>query len=166
MKTIMKLLLIPPLALSGLFGAKAQMGFTSCGFNAVGSNGSVSTSIGQVAFANFSSSSGYVTQGLQQPYELFGPNGLSQTARESNFAISLFPNPANESVVLLTSGMGNMSLQFELINIHGQTLQTGIITQAQTRIDLSEFTGTLFFIRVTNESNESTTFKLLKLNTL
>jgi len=42
-----------------------------CGGNATGQNGRVSYSIGQVDFITVSGSGGTVTQGIQQPYEIF-----------------------------------------------------------------------------------------------
>jgi hypothetical protein len=48
----------------------AQTATVSAGGNAIGTGGSVSYSVGQIAYTNNSNSNGSVAQGVQYPYEI------------------------------------------------------------------------------------------------
>ena len=67
-----KIITITLFLLCKSINTQAQQAFASTGSNATGSGGSVSFTIGQQEYNSFSSVGGSVTQGVQQPIELFG----------------------------------------------------------------------------------------------
>jgi len=65
---------------------QAQQTNASAGGNATGSGGTVSYTIGQQEYSNFSSGGGSVNQGVQQPKEFFGTN-CTPTTSTTNISI-------------------------------------------------------------------------------
>jgi hypothetical protein len=66
-KLILSALLLSGLGLTGL---QAQEVIPAVGGNASGSGGSVSYSVGQVAYQTHTGTNGSVVEGVQQPYEI------------------------------------------------------------------------------------------------
>lgn len=89
----------------------AQQGITTSGGDVISPEGSVSYSIGQIAFGSFAGESGYVQQGLQQPYQ-FNTVGTQDIYWGSIF--SLYPNPANQNIYLHLSADENMLREMDL----------------------------------------------------
>ena len=58
--------------------SQAQEAVSSTGGDASGSGGTASYTIGQVVFSNISNGRGAITQGVQQPYELFVVQGIEE----------------------------------------------------------------------------------------
>jgi len=72
-----KLKLILMLLLTACFtGVSAQEAVLATGADAAGSGGKVSYSVGQIAYTSQTGSNGSVTQGVQQPYEIFATVGV------------------------------------------------------------------------------------------
>ena len=60
-------------------------------------SGSISYSIGQVAYQSVSNSSGSVSQGVQHAFEI---STLSLEENKFNFMLNAFPNPTTENLNL------------------------------------------------------------------
>src|SRR5690349_20986534 len=83
----------------GLTVAKAQQSVTAAGKDASTTEGSISWSVGQVAFINAAGTSGSISQGVQQP-NLFFHLGLPKPKPKPLTTLSVFPNPTTGSFML------------------------------------------------------------------
>jgi hypothetical protein len=78
----------------------AQQIISTGGGNASSSGGSVSFSIGQIAYTTVSGIAGSVSQGAQQAFEIFSV-GSNETAL--NISLIAFPNPTADNLTLQIS---------------------------------------------------------------
>ena len=78
------LLYLPLVCCLGLFGHSiaAQNGISVAGLEAQSASGSLSASIGQIAYTYQSGSGGSLSQGLQQAYEIFLTTSVDNLAFE------------------------------------------------------------------------------------
>lgn len=140
----------------------AQQDNVSSGGNATGAGGTVSYSVGQVAYLSFSGANGNVNQGVQQPFEIFA---LSNHESGASFSATLFPNPTATSVILSLDFIkegGN--LLFELTDVTGKIIRNGRITADETVINVEGFAEACYFVNVIVDNKRVKTFKLLKNN--
>ncbi len=145
----------------GLYGF-SQQAVSSSGGNATASSGSMSFTIGQIDFESASGSNGKISQGVQQPFEVFVV--LSNNTFGYTFAGSLAPNPAQEATILSIgndfSGFNNMN--FDLTDITGKILRRGIINTKETTIDVATLAEACYFLNIYDNGTPVKTFKLLK----
>lgn len=141
----------------------AQKDLVSSGGNATGTGGTVSYSVGQVAYQNYTSGTGTITQGVQQPFEIFVV--LANNEFATSFSATLFPNPAITSVVLTidTSVVGT-KLIYELTDVTGKLIRTNRITSDETIINVEGFAEACYFLNIIDGNKRVKTFKLLKNN--
>lgn len=101
----------------------SQREMVSAGGDAQGGSGSVSWSIGQLAYVNITGQSGYAAEGVQQPAEFF----LSGADAEFLPHLNLFPNPSSQHIQIegLQFEMGQ--IPFQIINATGQITSKGLI---------------------------------------
>ncbi len=139
---------------------QAQESIHTAGGNASSSSGSVSFSIGQVNYTNQSTSAGKISQGVQQPYEIFsvGINEYSQ-----DLQISLYPNPTIHELILSIIDFSNKEFSYDLYDIHGKILLNNKITEENTTIDMSSFATATYFINIKNKEGKNIQiFKVIK----
>ena len=74
-KTGLSILISAFLFFMALTGLQAQEAISASGGNASGSNGTLSYTVGQVVSSYIIGSEGTVTQGVQQPWEIFQLTG-------------------------------------------------------------------------------------------
>lgn len=155
-----KLSLLFLLCLS-LTGLHAQETIPATGGNATGSGGSVSYSVGQVVCATNTGTSGSVSQGVQQPYEISVVTGIDD-ARDINLMISVYPNPTTDFLILKTDNFTNGSLSYQLSDINSKLLYTQKITGTETSIVMSNLVPSTYFLKITRNSKPLRTFKIIK----
>jgi hypothetical protein len=88
---------------------QAQESINSSGGDATGIGGTVSYSIGQLAFISYTNASGIVSQGVQQAYEIFTV-GIKEA--ELNISLSVFPNPTSDNLILQVNDFDLSTLNF------------------------------------------------------
>lgn len=159
MKRLMILLLCVALQ-TGALEVLSQSNVMSAGGDSSSPSGSVSFSIGQVDYIQASSSSGSMSQGVQQPFEIFQIIGVEELTGEMN--ISAFPNPTNSFVQIQLDG-NNSNLQLHLYDAIGNLIQSTNMNAIQTTLDLSSFANGIYYLRVLNAENKQVkTIKLIK----
>ena len=139
----------------------SQKDVMTTGGGGTGAGGSITYSIGQVAYETASSPSGTVSQGVQQAYEIY-------TVGIDNYAnivlgVSVFPNPTADQLNLTvvnhpTSG----NLAYALFDLSGKLLGSAAITMESTTISMSDLPVASYFLRVSADSREIKTFKIIK----
>lgn len=141
------------------FGQRDVVG---AGGEASGSGGTVSFSVGQVAYQTQTGSNGALTQGVQQPFEIYV---LSTPETVASFSAMLYPNPAATSVILSANlAAVEGPLDYELTDITGKTIKQGRLTETETIINVEGYAEACYFINVLEGNKRIKTFKLIKNN--
>jgi hypothetical protein len=130
------------------------------GGQASGPSGKLDYSIGQTVYANFSSSAGNLNEGVQQTYEIII---LSNESLDDGDQVTVYPNPASESVVVKLKDAVDAD-RYELLNANGKVIQTEKITATETTLNIQNYSEPLFFLRVYDHTKKCKTFKLIKVN--
>jgi hypothetical protein len=152
--------------LSGCFIAivssslKAQQGNVAAGDNATGTNGSITYSIGQLDYINTSTASAKITEGLNQPYEIYVVTGIDEAAINLNF--NVYPNPSADHVTLTAEILNNQQLNYILIDGQGKRLSREKLTSNSTVIPMGELASGIYFIQVLDNDREIKSFKVIK----
>ncbi len=145
----------------GLTSVQAQEGTTASGGEAKGSGGSVSYSIGQVVYNTNTGTNGSMSEGIQQPYEIFVVTGLEEV-NGINLIISAYPNPTTDVLILKVENYKNENLTYQLYDISVHLLENNKLYTNQTSIVMSNFVSGTYFLKVTENNKEVKTFKIIK----
>lgn len=156
-KQIMSILL---LYVTGIMGVQAQQSIITSGGDVSGNTGSVSYSIGQVAYITNSGTNGTVTQGVQQAYEIYGTTGINETG--ISLSVSAYPNPTTNYLNLKIENFELSTLNFQLFDMQGKLLQTQKVTGNETQIDMSNYVPSTYFVRIINQNQSIKEFKIIK----
>lgn len=138
------------LFLIGITGLHAQESISASGGNASGKGGSVSYSVGQLFYSTATGNGVSVLQGVQQPYEIFVMTGIDEIS-EIALSVLAYPNPTTDFITLNTESSANQSfrsLAYQLLDMNGRLLESRIITDTQTRIDMSQLSPATYFLKV------------------
>ena len=145
------------LSIGGLvFG---QTSVNTAGGTVSNASGSVSYSVGQVAYQSVSNTSGTVSQGVQQAYEIVT---LSLEENKFNFSLSAFPNPTTDNLNLRVGNLNQEKLIYKLIDLEGKVISEAIIHSETTNIDMKQLPTATYFLEVYNEAKKVQTFKIIK----
>lgn len=139
----------------------AQETVGASGSDITGSGGTVSFTVGQVAYSSNSGTSGTITQGVQQPYEIF-----VVVSNEENKGIGLemiiYPNPASVFLKLKIGDYKIENLTYYLFDINGRIFQNGKIISNETIIQTGDLAPAEYYLKVNDSHNEVKTFKIIK----
>ncbi|MFM9988741.1 T9SS type A sorting domain-containing protein [Flavobacterium sp.] len=138
----------------------AQQATTSSGGNGIGVGGSTSYSIGQVAYMTQTGSTGSMTQGVQQAYEIFtlGVNNFP----EIKLSMSVYPNPTISNITLKVEDLSLNDLKIELFDTNGRQIQSRKVQSTNTFIDLENLPSSTYILKVESENKTIKTFKIIK----
>lgn len=139
---------------------KAQQGTVAAGGNASGTNGSLSYSIGQIDYINISTAGGTITEGLQQPYEIYVITGIDQSAINLNFKV--YPNPTADHVMLTAATLNNQPFSYILTDGQGKHLFHEKLIGNAAKIPMGELPSGIYFIQVIDNDREIKSFKVIK----
>jgi hypothetical protein len=136
--------------------AKGQQAVVVTGGDASGVGGSVSYSIGQVAYT--SNVAGFVNSGVQQPFE------ITITSVDDSFRdlqLSLFPNPTSHELVIEMNNPNN-GISAEVFNSNGSLMDTIRLAANRTTIPVSHWAPATYLIRLTDESGNTAVYQVVK----
>ncbi|MDG1440953.1 MAG: T9SS type A sorting domain-containing protein [Flavobacteriales bacterium] len=138
----------------------AQETFSSSGLNTSGSNGEISYSIGQIATELNSGINGSVSQGIQQPYEIYSTVG----SEISNIDLKLitYPNPTTDNLILSIDGFKNQILFFQLFSFDGKLLIDEECSGNITNINLKSFPSNTYLLNIIKNQSIIKTFRIIK----
>ena len=140
--------------------AQAQESINASGGGASGSGGTVTYSVGQVAYTTHTNASVAVSQGVQQAYEVFMV-GFKET--ELNISLLVFPNPTAHHLTLQISDYKNENLSYQLFDMQGKLLKTGQVKAKQTQINTKFLPSATYFLNVINQENKKVqSYKIIK----
>ena len=151
-------LLIIILSLSSI---NAQESLNTTGGNALGNDGSVSYSVGQIACQIHTGTNGSVAEGVQQPFEILESTGIKD-AKGIILCITTYPNPTTGYLTLEIEGEVTTQYTASLYDMNGKLLQSKKITGNQTSIVMSDFVPATYFLKVIQNMKEVKTFTIIK----
>ncbi len=137
----------------------SQQSILSSSADASGTGGTMSYSVGQVVYQFHTGTNGSVAEGVQQPYEIQGLDGIDEGI---NLECVLFPNPANAFIKLKINKPGNRILSFQLLNLEGLMLRNEKIEDPETKIPMDNLSPSTYFIKVFDKEKLVKTFKVIK----
>lgn len=156
----MKKLLLSILLGISLISAKAQQATVTSVGVASGINGNASYSIGQIVYSTNLGSTGTISQGIQQPYEIYtlGTDNFPNI----NLQMIVYPNPTTTSVNLKIEDLTSDSLEYQLFDLSGRIITNQKISQTETQISLENFPSATYFINISDNTKIIKLFKIIK----
>jgi hypothetical protein len=133
------------------------------GNDATGSSGTVTYSIGQIFYTYIGQSVYNVAQGIQHE-EISQTLATKGNAVEPKTEIFIFPNPTTDFVNINMEGFEseNGTRSYQLYDYQGRLLKQNTINQAETQINLSDLSSSIYILTVYNNNKVLKTFKILK----
>lgn len=138
---------------------QAQTNVTSGG-EATGSDGKVSYSIGQTDFNFHSGPDGSVSEGVQQPFEIFIITGIDN--KEINITSSVYPNPTADLITISIENDVKDKITYEIADVSGKILSRKFLKENQTTVSLAEYPGSIYYVKIYNDKTELKAFKIIK----
>ena len=140
---------------------KSQQNTVSAGGDATGSGGSVSYSVGQIDYnTQSSSSSGTMTEGVQQPYEIFFVGIEDETLSELD--VRIFPNPTTDKVFIQFEGELMNELNYALYHMKGDLIELGRMSENQIQISFNDLPASTYLLMINNQNERIKTVKIIK----
>jgi hypothetical protein len=143
-------------------GTHAQEGSVSLGLHMTDAGGSISYSIGQVAYTEATGANGTVNQGIQQPY-LINVIGVSELPGVS-LSMIVYPNPVTAIVTLKVDGFLPENLNYSLSDASGKILRNQVVSEAETIIDVEQLATGTYYLQILDQSKPTNQFKIIKNN--
>ncbi len=141
-------------------GIYAQVAVSSTGGNIAGTNGSVSYTIGQIAYSTQTGSTGSVAQGVQHPYEIYLLSGTQFS--EIQVSIVAYPNPTPNVLIIDIENQEINTMRYVLIDIQGREIAAAAITDTKSLLQLGNLPSASYILKILKQSNEIKTFKIIK----
>lgn len=126
----------------------------------VSGNGNISFTLGQLFINTNTSSSGSISEGIQQSIELYTLNIPSLNPLEVK--ANLYPNPTSDFVMLSIKNTNITGLSYEIFDVNGRNLLSKKISQSDSPISLQNFASGIYILKVNHSNKTLKTFKLLK----
>ena len=143
-----------------LGSTQAQESSNASGGDATGSGGTVAYSVGQVVYTTNTSTSGTVSQGVQQAYEIFKV-GIKESGLD--VSLSVFPNPTIGNLTLKISGYNKEKLSYQLYDMQGKLVNSGEVKSKRTQIRTEHLSSATYFLNIMNQQHQKVeTYKIIK----
>ena len=138
----------------------AQQAVISSGGNASGTGGSTNYSIGQVTYKTQTGTNGNVSQGVQQPIEIFTLSG--EEFVNIKLEAVVYPNPTTSNVTLKISNLNLDNLNYQFFDIQGRLIGDGKISNEETVFQMEQYPIANYILKINSNSKELKTFKIIK----
>jgi hypothetical protein len=142
-------------------GVVAQETVSAVGGEAKGIDGTVSYTVGQVVYSTNSGTAGMVSEGVQQPYEIYVVTALDDL-KGINLSVMVYPNPTTHFLILEIKGNIQSKYRAALYNSIGKLLMQKKITSSKTEFSTDGLVSATYFLKITEEEHEIKTFKIIK----
>ena len=146
---------------------QAQEVVLSSGGDATGAGGSVSYSVGQIVYTTNLGSSGSVSQGVQQAFEISVVSGI-ESAKYIGLECTTYPNPTSNFVTLkFSKELNQANYTAVLYDFTGKVLLSKIINDSETTISMENLVPAAYLLKVMQVQEagnkiEIKTFKIIK----
>lgn len=147
----------------GINKVTAQKGIVVTGGNASGTGGSVSYSVGQVAYTTIKDTTGTASAGVQQPFEIYVVTGIKETGiKLFSPSATVYPNPASEFITLKLENYKAENISYQLCDVQGKILTTKKADGNETKLSVAELTTAIYFFKVFDSNKQVKIFKIIK----
>ncbi len=116
----------------------------------------------QIDYVLATGSTGSVSQGMQQPFEISTLSGNEFT--QISLQMMVYPNPTTSYVNLKIENNDFQDLNFQLFDLAGKQILNQKITSSETKIDLDNLSKNVYLLQVMNQTGTIKTFKIIKNN--
>jgi Secretion system C-terminal sorting domain len=140
---------------------QAQITIPATGGNATGSTGSISYTVGQIAYQTISGTNGVLTQGVQQPYEISVVTAVKNT-EEITIKCLVYPNPTRGLTKLVFESPDFENVRLLLYDFNGVLLSDKKVESKEIEISLENFSSSVYFLKVIKDNQEVKVFKIVK----
>lgn len=140
---------------------EGQTAFITSGSDAVGSGGSISSSIGQLTDRTFTGPEGSIAQGVQHPYEI-----AIATSIEKEVPVTLeyriYPNPTAGKITLVIRPKEHDDYSYRLYDINGVKLLDRHVESEESEVPMESLSPDVYFLMVIRNNLEVKVFKVIK----
>jgi hypothetical protein len=141
-------------------GAQAQQSINSGGGEAIGTEGSVSYTIGQFDYMCNMGPGGTVSEGMQQFFEI--SKVLNVNYPSINFEMIVYPNPTTDLVNLKIDNYNSDYLSYSLFDMQGRQIGTNKINRSETQIQMNNLPSAIYLLNVFDSNKTLKIFKIIK----
>lgn len=138
----------------------AQQGITSSGGTSGNETGSITYSIGQIAYSSALSNYYGEIQGIQQPEEIYVTSVKKENLLDGN--INLYPNPAQSFLVLKIDFKKIHNLSYQLLNERGIVVVENKIKSDESIIPVQNLPSAGYILNISKGDIFIQSFKILK----
>ncbi len=143
------------LCIASLFGQNVPV---SANGIATGDGGSVNFTIGQVTYGKATGTTGSLSGGMQQPYQIDEITGVEDAGISLNFRI--YPNPTPDYIILEVEEP--RQLEYSLYDSNGRIILRNKVVDRTTMIPMSGLNSATYFLKVFMAKNEVKSFRIIK----
>jgi hypothetical protein len=141
--------------------SSGQVTIPATGGSATGTGGSASYTVGQVIYNQFNGSTGFIIQGVQQPYEISIVTAIENT-EDITLDCIVYPNPTEGNLKLVIGSFEEDNMSFRLFNINGILIQDLKIEDIETTISMDNLTSGIYFLKIVKNNIQLKVFKIVK----
>ena len=152
-----KFLLLFFLSISATY--EAQQAIIPAGNNALSGTGTVSYSVGQIFYEPQQTATGFVTPGVQQPYEIFT---LATNENVFQSTISVYPNPVKDFLTVDFNSEKLEKARYQLFDASGKIISQGDLKNVKSQISAGNLPTGMYLLRITNAGKVVKSFKIIK----
>ena len=147
-------------ALAFSFLTYAQQNIMTSGSDASDADGSISYSIGQVDYISSSNSSNFISQGVQQPFEIvtLSGNGI----KDIQISAQVYPNPSINQLIISLQNYDYENLSYRLFDMRGREIVEGKIANSETIVNMQPYASAAYILKLVDNNKEIKTFKIVK----
>ena len=139
----------------------AQETILASGGDATGNGGTASYSVGQVFYAVHSLTGGSITEGVQQPYEIYAITGTAEADRIT-LEFRAYPNPVTDFLFLKAELTVELQLFYRLYDSNGRMLCNKKITGDECIVPMDRYAPGIYYLDVISREKNLRTFKIIK----
>ncbi|MBK1894641.1 T9SS type A sorting domain-containing protein [Chryseobacterium paridis] len=138
---------------------RAQSAVLATGTSVSGGNGSISYSVGQIAYLSKGSNS-QIMEGVQQAFEVTTLSTNETTTTEDG--ILLYPNPFKDFLYLDFTVNSYKNSDYQLFDAQGKLIKKDKINQSKSEFNFSDLPSAMYIIKINQEGKNIKIFKIIK----
>jgi len=140
---------------------EGQETIPATGGSATGTGGTSTYTAGQLVFSVVTGTTGFIIQGVQQPFEISIVTAIANT-EDITLECIVYPNPTNGIIKLVIKSFEDGKMRFLLYNMNGILLQEKKIEDSETVISMENLLPSIYFLKVIKGNLEVKVFKIIK----
>jgi len=140
---------------------QAQQSVLSASANASGTDGSVTWSVGQVAYHLQTGEGGSLLEGVQQPYEIQNMPGFQEFSGIM-VRCSVYPNPMTSFFEVEVQHRNSEGLVCLIKDLQGNLVKKTDLKQSKTSIPVDDLPGSMYLILILENNFPIAKYKLIK----